>query len=95
MRDEDQKNRLYAVNLLNRAEVAFDARDIGVLAKVIAVLEADAGELLKRYADEIDTFHSVAGGFVRGAADLIAEGKHRPELPQPHPASASLESNVR
>lgn len=91
----EQIARLYAANLLNRAGVAFDARDVGVVARITAVLEADVRDLLGRYASEVEGFHSVAPGFVRMAADLIAEGRHRPELPELKPASASLESNVR
>ncbi len=92
---QDQQNRLYAVNLLNRAVNAWDARDVGIVAAVIAELEHDVADLLHRYAAEIDTFHSVAPGFVRQAATLIEGAAHRPELPQPHPASASLESNLK
>ena len=91
----EQENRLYAVNLLNRAELAFEARDIALLGRVIEVLEADVSALVNRYADEVDTFHSTGGGFARRVAPLIAEGRHRPDLPKPHPASASLESNLK
>lgn len=91
----DQLNRLYAANLLNRAELAFDARDVALLGRVIELLEADIARLVHHYADEVDTVHSTGGGFARRVADLIAEGRHRPELPQPHPGSASLESNVK
>lgn len=92
---QDQQNRLYAVNLLNRAVNAWDARDVGIVAAVIAELEGDVVAALDRYAQEIEPFHSVAPGFVRSARDLIAQALHRPELPQPHPASASLESNLK
>ena len=91
----EQLNRIYAVNLLNRAELAFEARDVALLARVIEVLEGDIAALVNRYADEVDSFHSTGGGFARRVADLIAEGHHRPDLPQPHPAAASLESNLK
>jgi hypothetical protein len=84
----EQENRLYAVNLMNRADVAFDARDVAVVGKIIEVLEADVADLLNRYAAEVDSFHSVAPGFVRNAAELIVEGRHRPELPPVKPADA-------
>ena len=83
----DQDNRLYAVNLLNRAEVAFDARDVGVLAKLIPLAEGDI-------ADFLDSTRGVIGDLLAAPAG-VRKGGHRPDLPQPHPASASLESNVR
>jgi len=36
---------------------------------------------LNRYAAEVDGFHTVASGFVGTIAALIAERRHRPELP--------------
>lgn len=84
---QDQQNRLYAVNLLNRAVNAWDARDVGIVAAVIAELESDVAGWLD--------------GDARGAwwreqiALAVRDGRHRPELPQPHPASASLESNLK
>lgn len=91
----EQEDRLYAVNLLNRAVNAWDARDVAIAAKVIATLEADVADLLNRYAAEVEQFHSVAPGFVRSAAELIVEGRHRPELPPIKPAAASLEGNLK
>lgn len=91
----DQENRLYAVNLLNRAVNAWDARDVGIVAAVIAELERDIAGLLNRYAADVEGFHSVAPGFVRNAASLIDEGQHRPELPPIKPAAASLEGNLK
>jgi hypothetical protein len=83
----DQLNRIYAVNLMNRANVAFDARDVGVVASIIAVLEADVADWLS--AQPADTITDEAP--IRG----VREGNYRPELPQPHPAAASLESNLK
>lgn len=91
----EQENRLYAVNLMNRADVAFDVRDIAVVGKIVDLIEADVADLLNRYAAEVDGFHSVAPGFVRTAAGLIAEGRHRPELPPVKPAAAPLEGNLK
>lgn len=74
----DQHHRIYALNLLNRANVAFDVQDVGVVASIIQVLEADVADMLGRYALEVDGFHSVGGGFVRTAVEAISAGRHRP-----------------
>lgn len=42
----EQENRIYAADLLHRADVAFDARDIAVLAKVLGTLESDMADWL-------------------------------------------------
>jgi hypothetical protein len=77
----EQEDRLYAASLLNRADVAFDARDTAVVGKVISVLEADVADLLKRYAGQVADIHSAAPTFLLAAASQIAEGRHRPAMP--------------
>ena len=68
----DQENRLYAVNLLNRAGLAFDARDVGVVAGVIAVLEGDVADWL---AAQLQLFGSASRErMVRS----VQAGAHRP-----------------
>jgi hypothetical protein len=86
----DQLNRIYAVNLMNRANVAFDARDVGVVASIIAVLEADVADWL-----EGQLLGSSPWQMKDQIVGDIHAGLHRPELPQPHPASASMESNLK
>jgi hypothetical protein len=78
----EQENRRYAASLLNRADVAFDVRDLAMVAKVVELVERDVAALIERYAAEVEGLHSVAPSFVRTVASLIAEGRHRPELHQ-------------
>lgn len=83
----EQENRLYALNLLNRADVAFDVRDIAVVGKIIAVLEADVADWLSSQLRGTVSREQIVAA--------VRAGSHRPEMPQPHPASASLEGNLK
>lgn len=68
----DQRNRIYAVNLMNRAGVAFDVQDVGVVAQIVQLLEADVADWLS--------------GQLRGTVSrerivtAINAGQHRPAL---------------
>lgn len=83
----EQENRLYAVNLMNRADVAFDVRDIAVVGKLIELIEGDAADWL--------------GAQLRGTVSreqivaAVRAGTHRLELPPVKPAAVSLEGNVQ
>lgn len=82
----EQENRIYAADLLHRADVAFDARDIAVLGKVLATLEGDV-------ADWLD-------GQLRRAVSRtlitrdVRDGKYRPQVEQP-PVSGKPEGNLK
>jgi hypothetical protein len=81
---EQQMNRVYAVNLMNRADVAFDARDVTVAGAIVPLLEADMAEWLAR---------ELRGTVSREAIlAAIRAGRHRPMLPQP---IIEMRSNVR
>lgn len=83
----EQENRLYAVNLMNRADVAFDVRDIAVVGKLIELIEGDVADWL--------------GAQLRGTVSreqivaAVRAGTHRPEFPPVKPAAAALEGNVK
>ena len=76
--DDDRRRRIYAVDLLKRADIKFDVGDIARAADIIRLVEADTADMLNRYALEVDSFHSVGGGFVRTGAEAITAGRHRP-----------------
>ncbi|MFA5989718.1 MAG: hypothetical protein WC803_08945 [Sphingomonas sp.] len=83
----EQENRLYAVNLMNRADVAFDVRDIAVVGKLIELIEGDVADWLSaRLRGTVSREQIVAA---------VRAGTHRPELPPVKPAAASLEGNVK
>lgn len=86
----EQENRLYAVNLMNRADVAFDVRDIAVVGKIIAVLEDDMADWL-----EAQLLGSHPWEMKDQIVTAVHSGSWRPELPPIKPAAASLESNVK
>lgn len=83
----EQENRLYAVNLMNRADVAFDVRDIAVVGKLIELIEGDVADWLASHAPDMITDEAP----IRG----VREGVYRPELPPVKPAAASLEGNLK
>lgn len=83
----EQENRLYAVNLMNRADVAFDVRDIAVVGKIIAVLEADVADWLSSQLRGTVSREQIVAA--------VRAGSHRPELPPVKPAAASLEGNLK
>lgn len=63
-------NRLYAVDLLKRADVAFDVRDVNVVAAIIGVIEGDFAAWVQR---------NVSGSVTRDQMTLaVATGAHRP-----------------
>jgi len=80
-------NRRYAVDLMNRAGLAFDTQDIGVVSRVIALLEGDVAEWL--------------AGQLRGTVSrerivaAVREGAHRPGLTFVNPAAAPLEGKLK
>lgn len=83
----EQENRLYAVNLMNRADVAFDVRDIAVVGKLIELIEGDVADWLSaRLRGTVSREQIVAA---------VRAGTHRPELPPVKPAAASLEGNLK
>lgn len=82
--DRDQLARIYAASLLNRsAGEAFDYRDVAVLP----LIEADLADWLESQLRGVVSRGQIVAA-VRG-------GQARPALPQPHPASASLEGNLK
>lgn len=83
----DQENRLYAVNLMNRADVAFDVRDIAVVGKLVEIVEADVADWLSSQLRGTVSREQIVAA--------VRAGAHRPDLPQPHPVSASMESNLK
>ncbi len=83
----EQENRLYAVNLMNRADVAFDVRDIAVVGKIIPVLEADVADWLSSQLRGTVSREQIVAA--------VRAGSHRPELPPVKPAAASLEGNLK
>lgn len=86
--DRDQLARIYAASLLNRsAYEAFDYRDVAVLARVLPLIEADLADWLESQLRGVVSRGQIVAA-VRG-------GQARPALPQPHPASASLEGNLK
>lgn len=87
--DRDQLARIYAANLLNRAggDATFDYRDVAVLARLLPLIEADLADWLESQLRGVVSRGQIVAA-VRG-------GQARPDLPQPHPASASLEPNLR
>lgn len=82
----EQENRLYAVDLLNRSLVTFDACDIAILAKVLGTIEGDIAAWLD--------------GQLRTAVSRtlitrdVRDGKYRPALIQP-PVSGKPEGNLK
>lgn len=83
----EQENRLYAVNLMNRADVAFDVRDIAVVGKLIELIEGDVADWLStRLRGTVSREQIVAA---------VRAGTHRPELPPIKPTAASLEGNLK
>lgn len=73
----EQENRLYAVNLLNRADVVLSAERIAVVGKIVELVEAD---LIRALQAERDASPDFPISPVRLAALLIAieQGVHRP-----------------
>ena len=74
----DQRTRIYAVNLMNRAGIAFDVRDIATVGKIVDLIEADVTVFLNRYGTIMGQSHGRAADFILPAAERIAEGGHRP-----------------
>jgi hypothetical protein len=68
----DQDNRLYAVNLMNRAGVAFDARDVGTVAAVLGVIEGDVANWL------LSTLTGTASR--ERLVRAVTTGAHRPQM---------------
>lgn len=66
----EQRDRIYAADLLNRAGIAFDARDLAVVAKLIPLLEDDVARWLARSL-RIAVSRELTVAAVR-------EGQHRP-----------------
>lgn len=87
MTEQELRNRLYAVNLMNRADVVFDVRDIAIATKLINLIEADFSVWLSAWLRG-----TVAHAQIVSA---IRAGSHRPELPPMKPVAASLEGNLK
>lgn len=83
----EQENRLYAVNLMNRADVAFDVRDIAVVGKLIELIEGDVADWLSTRLRGTASREQIVAA--------VRAGTHRPELPPVKPAAASLEGNLK
>lgn len=68
---KQQRDRIYAANLLTRAGLAFDARDIALVAKVLPILEGDVADWTGRW---------ISGVYVgdRRREAGIRAGRHRP-----------------
>lgn len=83
----DQENRLYAVNLMNRAELAFDVRDIAVVAAIIGLVECDVADWLSSHLRGTVSREQIVAA--------VRDGSQRPEMPPIKPAAASLEGNLK
>lgn len=83
----DQENRLYAVNLMNRAGVAFDVRDIAVVAAIIGMVEDDVADWLSSQLRGTVSREQIVAA--------VRAGSQRPEMPSIKPAAASLEGNLK
>lgn len=66
---DDTRNRIYALDLLKRADVAFDARDMTVVAAILPVIERDIAAFLEANGGGHDRF--------------IFSGAYRPAQPEP------------
>lgn len=83
----EQENRLYAVNLMNRAGVAFDVHDIAVVAAIIGLVEGDVADWLSSQLRGTVSREQIVAA--------VRAGSNRPEMPPIKPAAASLEGNLK
>ena len=83
----EQENRLYAVNLMNRAGVAFDVRDIAVVVAIIGLVEGAFANWLSSQLRGTMSHEQIVAA--------VRAGSNRPEMPPIKPAAASLEGNLK
>lgn len=83
----EQENRLYAVNLMNRAGLAFDVRDVAVVGSIIGLVEGDVADWLSAQLRGTVSREQIVAA--------VRAGTQRPELPPIKPAAASLEGNLK
>lgn len=74
----DQANRIYALDLLNRAGTAYDVRDIAVVASIIPLIEGDVVAAIER-----PTLIGSDGAARAIIATRIGTGCHRPNSEPP------------
>lgn len=74
----DQANRLYALNLLNRANADFNQHDVALVAAIIPLLESDVGDMIDGMVGQPDTIGTLGGMKLHLASTKLATGLHRP-----------------
>lgn len=82
----EQDNRMYAADLMKRSDVAFDARDIAVLAKVLGTLEGDVSNWLNFSLNVASLRERMVNG--------VRAGLYRPQLDRA-PVSDKPEGNLK
>ena len=82
----EQEDKVYAANLMQRANVAFDVHDIAVVGKIIAVLEADVADWLSSNLRGTVSREQIVAA--------VRHGEARPDLPKVQPIGAP-ESNLK
>ena len=91
MTELTQQDRQHAAELMNRAGLAFDARDVGTVALALRQFEVEAAQRLRDLAPPADALNSSWElGFRRGhhmAADALVSG-HARTPPADAPRSA-------
>ena len=75
----DQHNRIYALNLLNRANIASDGQEIGVVASVLQFVEADVADWLSNQlrgtVSREQIVAAIRAGSHRSAVEMTGGGK--------------------
>lgn len=85
--DDDRLLRIYAVDLLKRADIEFDVGDVARAADIIRLVEADTADWLSSQLRGTVSREQIVAA--------VRAGSHRPELPPVKPAAASLEGNLK
>lgn len=74
----DQPNRLYAVNLLNRADVVLSTERISVVAKIVELVEADFIAMFETERCQPGGWWKISPVTLAAVFIAIESGVHRP-----------------